>query len=307
MGLDLETFLMALYVIVDDLYQSHVRPHMPACGGPPAQMSDSEVLCLGLAAQWRSGVPWTSERSLMRYGHKHRCPLFPVVLSQSAFKRRLRRLWGALILLQDAVATALETAAEHEVLDGFPIPTAHGARSFHPGWLSDIARIGKGGTDRYCYGVRRLLVIRRSGVATGWGLAAGNVQERWLAEFLFSARAGRPQLRGPLQPETHQPKVTPPTEWMAPVHSCGHASHRPVMTDSGFRGEDWLAHWATAYGVQVCPPTRQASRRQRRWWSSVRQVVETTFAHLSESFGLQYPGAHTGWGLLTRVAAKVAA
>lgn len=34
MDLDLETFLIALYVIVDDLYQSHIRPHMPARGGP---------------------------------------------------------------------------------------------------------------------------------------------------------------------------------------------------------------------------------------------------------------------------------
>ena len=51
MGLDLETFLIALYVVVDDVYQSYIRPQMPACGGPPALMSDSAVLCLGLAAQ----------------------------------------------------------------------------------------------------------------------------------------------------------------------------------------------------------------------------------------------------------------
>jgi hypothetical protein len=41
--------------------------------------------------------------------------------------------------------------------------------------------------------------------------------------------------------------------------------------------------------------------------SSARQVVETTFAHLTESFGLKYPGAHSTWGLLMRVSAKVAA
>jgi hypothetical protein len=307
MDLDLETFLIALYVMVDDFYQSHIRPQMPACGGPPAQMSDSEVLCLGLAAQWRSGVPWNSERGMMRMVRKHLGHLFPVLLSQSAFNRRLRRLWGAFILLQGATAAALVTAQDHEVMDGFPSPIAHGARSFHPGWLYDIARIGKGGTDRYFYGVRMLMTVSRTGVATGWTLASGNVQERWLAELLCSARAGVPQLRGPLHPETHQPTVTAPTEWMAPVQSCGHASHKPVMTDRGFRGADWLAHWAQSYGIQICPPPPQASPAQRRWWSAVRQVVETTFAHLSESFGLKYPGAHTGWGLLMRVAAKVAA
>ena len=55
MDLDLATFLVALYVIVDDLYQSHITPRMPACGGPEAQMSDSEVLCVALAVQWARG------------------------------------------------------------------------------------------------------------------------------------------------------------------------------------------------------------------------------------------------------------
>src|SRR5438128_7758478 len=94
MDLDLETFLTTLYVMVDDLYQTHVRPTMPACGGPPPALSDSEVLCLGLAAQWRSGVPWKSERGFLRYAHKHLRPLFPGLTTQSAFNRRLRRLWG---------------------------------------------------------------------------------------------------------------------------------------------------------------------------------------------------------------------
>ena len=92
MDLDLETFLTALYVIVDDLYQSDIVPHMPPRGGPHAEMSDNEVLCLGLAAQWRSGVPWKSERGVLRYVRKHLRYLFPTLLSQSAFNRRLRRL-----------------------------------------------------------------------------------------------------------------------------------------------------------------------------------------------------------------------
>lgn len=307
MDLDLETFLTALYVIVDDVYQSHIRPQMPACGGPPAQMSDSEVLCLGLAAQWRSGVPWHTERGVLRYVRKHLRHWFPTLLSQSAFNRRLRRLWGAFILLQDDVAHQLMRTDEIDIMDGFPIPVARGARSFHPGWLADIARVGKGGNDRYFYGVRMIMVISQSGVATGWALAAGNVQERWVAELLFSMRAGMPQVQGPLNPMTHQPKVTPPTEWMAPVPSGGAAANKPIMTDSGFRGDDWLAHWAEAYGVHVYPLPKGAAPAERRRWSAVRQAVETTFANLSESFGLKYPGAHTVWGLLTRVAAKVAA
>ena len=306
MDLDLETFLVALDVIVDDLSQSHIQPRMPACGGPAAQMSDSEVLCLGLAVQWRSGVPWQSERGIMRYVRKHLRHVFPTVLTPSALNRRLRRLWGAFILIQDAVAAQL-AQGEYDVMDGFPIPVAHGARSFSPGWLADIARIGKGGHDRYCYGVRMMRVINQHGVATGWALASGNVQERWVAELLFSTRAGMPRVQGPLDDKGHKPKVKAPQEWMATVPSGGAASTKPILSDCGFRGDDWLAHWAQAYGAQVCPLPKAAPRAQRRWLSSARQVVETTFANLRETFGLKYPGAHTTWGLLMRVSAKVAA
>ena len=149
MDLDLDTFLTALYVIVDDLYQHHIQPKMPFCGGAAAQMSDSEVLCLGLAAQWRSGVLWKSERGIRRSVRKHLGPLCPTLLTQSAFNRRLWRLWGAFILMQNAVAAALTDAGDSDGMDGFPLPIAHGARSFHPGWLADIARSGTGGNDGY--------------------------------------------------------------------------------------------------------------------------------------------------------------
>jgi hypothetical protein len=307
MDLDLETFFTTLYVIVDDLYQEQGPPHMPASGGPPAHMSAREVLCLGLAAQWRSGVPWKTERGVLRSVCTHLGSVLPTLRSQSAFTRRLRRLWGACMLLQNAVADQLGQTEACAMMDGFPRPVAHGAGSFHPGWLADIARVGQGGNAHYCYGVRMAMGISQRGVATGRALASGNVQERWVAALLCRTRAGRPQLHGPLAPETGRPKVPPPTDWMAPVPSGGAPSKKPVMTDSGFRGDDWLAHWATVYGGHVCPLPKGLSRTQRHWWSAVRQMVETPCANLREHCGLTYPGAHTPWGVVTRVAAKVAA
>ena len=167
MSLDLETFLTILYVITDDLYKDFVRSKMPNSGGPTPHLSDSEVLYLGLAAQWRSGVPWKTECGFVRYAQKHLRRFFPGMTSQSAFNRRLRRLWGAYILIQQAVADQLWSPQDCEIMDCAPIPIARGARSFHPGWLADIARIGKGGNDRYFYGLHLLLVVSSSGAATG--------------------------------------------------------------------------------------------------------------------------------------------
>src|SRR5512142_3166290 len=154
--------------MVDDLYENEIRSRLPNSGGPQPELSDSEVLCLGLAAQWRSGVPWKTERSFVRYALRHLRPFFPGMTSQSAFNRRLRRLWGAFILIQQALAEQLLTAEECEIMDCVPVPLARGARSFHPGWLADIARIGKGGNERYFYGLHLLLVVSAKSVATGW-------------------------------------------------------------------------------------------------------------------------------------------
>ena len=216
MDLDLETFLTTLYVMTDDWYQKVILPQLPVCGGPAPKLCDSEVLCLALAAQWRRGVPWQTERGFVRYALKHLRPFFPGMTSQSAFNRRVRRLWGAFILLQRAISGHLLTADDCEVLDCVPVRVAHGSRSFHPGWLADIAAVGKGGTDRYFYGLHLLLVVSTAGLPTGWTLAAGNVQDRWLAELLLSARAGQAQLTGPRKP-TGEPWVEPPTAWVGPT------------------------------------------------------------------------------------------
>ena len=52
--------------------------------------------------------------------------------------------------------------------------------------------------------------------------------------------------------------------------------------------------------------THAASPSNRAYGFSTKRV-ETTLAHLTESCGLTYPGAHSTWGLLMRVAAKGAA
>jgi hypothetical protein len=223
--------------------------------------------------------------------------------SQSAFNRRVRRLWGAFILLQQALSARGLTAGDCEVMDCVPVPVAHGARSFHPGWIADIARIGKGGNDRYFYGLHLLLVVSASGLPTGWTLAAGNVQDRWLAELLLSSRAGQAQLSGPLA-HTGAPQVAPPTDWLGPTQGCGVNGHRLIIADPAFDGQCWLAHWANDYAAQIVTLPSEADHP---WFSALRQVVETAFANLCDSFGLRYPGAHTTWGLITRIAAKLAA
>lgn len=305
MELDLDTFLTTLYVITDELYEAFVQSQLPPAGGPEPKLSDSEVLCLGLAAQWRSGVPWKSERSFVRYALKHLRPYFPGMTSQSAFNRRLRRLWGAFILIQQAVSERLWSPDDCEIMDCAPIPVARGARSFHPGWLADIARIGKGGNDRYFFGLHLLLLVSAQGVISGWTLAAGNIQDRWLAELLLSSRAGQSQLAGPQK--AGRSRLALPVDWIGPTQSCGRQRHCPIVADLGYNGQDWYQHWLADYAAQVLTPPHCERHSARIWFSSLRQAIETAFAGLTDNFGLHFPRAHTTWGLLTRIGAKIAA
>jgi len=259
-----------------------------------------------MAAQWRAGVLWKTERGFVRYALAHLRPLFPGMLSQSAFNRRLRRLWGAFILLQQAVAEQLHSATDCEIMDCAPVPIARGARSFHPGWLADVARIGKGGNDRFFFGLHLLLVVSASGAATGWTLAAGNIQDRWLAELLLSSRSGQPQLIGPLAADG-RPRLTSPADWLGPVVSCGPKRSVPLLADLGYNGADWAEHWWQDYGTEVQTPPDCERHSARIWFASVRPAIETAFAALVEHFGLHFPRAHSTWGLLTRMAAKIAA
>lgn len=306
MNLDLETFLTTLYVLTDDLYESEIRKRMPSTSGPAPKLSDSEVLCLGLAAQWHRGVPWQSERAFVRYALAHLRSYFPGMTTQSAFNRRLRRLWGAFLWLQQVLVGRLAAAPSCEIVDSVPVRVAHGARRFKPGWLAGIAQAGKGGTDGFFYGLRLLVAITPDGLVTGWTMGAGNVQEHWLLELLLSTRRGQPQLgRIPSSKKDGPPR--PPKEWLAPYVTAGPLRANLVLADRGFSGANWQGHWAQQYDVAVQTPDTWPAGGLRRWFHAIRHDVETAFAHLDTVFDLECPNAHTTWGLLTRIAAKMAA
>lgn len=62
-----------------------------------------------------------------------------------------------------------------------------------------------------------------------------------------------------------------------------------------------------AFVAEVLTPPVWERHSARVWFSSVRQAVETAFAALADSFVLQFPRAHSTWGLFTRIDARIAA
>jgi hypothetical protein len=322
MELDLDTFLTTVYCVVDDLYEAQFAPHKPArCGRRPA-LTDSEVLTLAVLAQWH---PRRSERAFVRYAARHWRRYFPRLLSPSAFNRRARDLGGVLAQLGPALAAAvarrLGTAA-YEVLDGVPVPLMRRCRGERHRLFGNEAGLGRGGSDReWYYGVQLLGSVSPHGAFTGWLVAPANTEERWAAEALFRWRhapSAPPPTVAELAPvlgRNHHPGGwVGPTGPLAPYLAVGAPAPGPYLTDLGFAGVRWGRHWHQHYGAAVLTkadyrslPTAAERYRAAHWLSRHRQIAETAFHGLTDTFGLKFPRARSYWGLLTRLGAKVAA
>lgn len=323
MEIDLDTFLITVYCLIDDLYQAHLAPLKPSRPGQRPELSDSEVLTLLLLAQWQQD---RSERAFLRYAVAHLRPYFPRLLSQSAFNRRARDLAGAATalghLLMHADPTRPDPPAAYGLLDGVPVALARRCRGQRHRCFAAEADIGHGGSDgAWIYGVRLLTVVSPAGPITGWLVGPAATGERWLAEALLRWR------QDPTAPPPTAAELAPvmgpshhaggerigPTGPLAPAGAVGDPARQPYLADLGFAGAAWQQHWQVAYGATVLtkadytalPSADRAALE--RWFCGLRQTVETVYGWLTDRLGLQSPRARTYWGLLTRLAAKVAA
>ena len=93
--MDLDSFLVSLYVLVDDWWKLDHASRPPKTGRP-ALLSDPEVLTLAILAQWPR---FRSERDFWRFASSHLRSYFPSLCSQSQFNRRVRALQPELRLL----------------------------------------------------------------------------------------------------------------------------------------------------------------------------------------------------------------
>jgi hypothetical protein len=322
MVLDLDTFLTVVSCRGDTLYQRHGASARPNRPGPRAALHDSEVLTLMRVAQWH---PSRSERKIGRYAADHWRADFPRLRSQRQCNRRVRDLPGVFAHLAPRLAeeaiTALRLEAPSAGLAGEPVPVMARGRGNRQRCCATEARRGGGGRDRDGYsGMHRLLTITPCGLITGCTRGPGGTEERWGAAAVVrwrqEPRAPPPTLAD-LRPvrrtdQAARPNVGP-TGPLGPATGAGTPHRRPIRGELGFPGIRWISHWRQDDGAPVLTKADSASlpdeerREAVRWVNGWRQVVETANTWLVERFGLKRPRARSDWGVLTRVAAKVAA
>ena len=305
--MDLDTFLVALYTIVDDLYQANIAPLMPVRCGPKPRLSGSEMLTLALCAQWHGA----SERAFLRYAAQHWRGYFPALTTQSACNRRIRKLaWALSALSREAAQEMGAYAAPFQVADTVPVPLMRRCRGQKHKLFGAEADIGRGGAGRdWYYGCKLMLAATDQGVITGFLLSPASTEDHWAAEAFFCWRDN--PLDTPVSPQElprrrNGQKHVGPNGPQWPRHGPGRPAAVPCLGDNGFFGAGWQSRWLHRYGAAVLAPLNyrgESARVWRRRHRSRLQVVETVNGLLEQVFHLHYPKARSRWGLLARVSA----
>ena len=274
--MNLDSFLVSLYVLVDDWWKASHPPNAPRKHGRPALLSESEVLTLAILAQWPR---FRSERDFWRFASSHLRPYFPALCSQSQLNRRIRALEPEMRLLQRAFAEDLtEPSAIYHVMDTTLVPAIVRVRASRRGLFCGQASFGRSASKtEWVYGFKVALVVDSDGVITAFGLVPAASDERPIAEALIASDR-----------------------------------HDAYLADKGFTGIEWERRWMELYGALVAATPYDNSRRawskaDRRWASGKRQIIEGVIYQLKDFFSLESHRAKTLRGLLARLAAKVAA
>jgi hypothetical protein len=274
MDMPIADFLTALYTIVDDWYQQYAPTLLRGKPGQKPRVADSEVLTLALAQHW---LGYPHEREWLRVVQHNYQSLFPRLLSQSEFNRRVRNLCWLLNMLRYHVVQQLGLlTTDYRLLDGTPIHVRHWRR-YGPGRL-----LLPGASLGYCaakketfYGYRLVVLTTSEGIITDWTLVGANVDERDAAEELLDRYRN--------------------------LH---------VLGDKGFLDQFRQTLLTALTGNHLLTPKRrnQAVQNPAEWdalLNRVRRKIETVFSQAKDVFGLEKPGARTLWGLLSRVIAKL--
>ncbi len=280
----MDTFLTTLYVITDDFCQSHPPKRRP---GPNASLSGSEVITLAIFSRWSR---FASERDFYRYASGQLTEAFPTLPDRSQFDRLVRFYTQLIEEMALHLAKVLEVGeCPYEALDSSAMMPVRDAKRRGAGWLAGYADIGWSNSLGWYEGFRLLAAVAPSGVITGFCFSAASTVDQQAAETFFAVRA------------CPNPRLL----------RVGSASSGPYITDKGFEGADNHRRWFDLYGARlICPPKRNARqgwpKRLRRWVAGIRQIVETVYDKLFNTFGLWQERPHELGGLRARLAARVA-
>ena len=174
MTADLDTLLIALYVLADE-----ILPRRPRARRRP-RITDAELVCLAVA-QILLDIP--SERRFLRFAIVRLSHLFPYLPKQPGYNKRMRALAPQIVTLLNAVAFASPSWYDKiRLLDSTPVPVGASRETVKRSEFAGQAAYGYCAShSRYFWGFRLYLLCASDGMPIAFELAPANASEREVA------------------------------------------------------------------------------------------------------------------------------
>ncbi len=278
MDADLDTLATALYATTDDLLKAHPDwvPARPRIGFTP-KLTDAELITL---AVMQVLLRFNDESRWIRYAGTRLRHLFPYVLRQPGYNKRLRKLAPTMARVMRALAQSTSVWTDDVwVVDSTPIECARSRETVQRSDLAGFAEYGYCAShSRYFWGLRLHLIATLHGLPIGFLLTAAKTDER----HALLAMLEDPDLARP------HPQI--------------------LIADQNYYGTDFETTITTA-DLTLLRPTRKGEqpRPGQHFFKPLRQTIESIIDTGKGQLGLEQHGGHTPTGVITRILQRLLA
>jgi len=272
---DLESFIVAVYCLVDDLVSEVLDGRRLRRRGPDPALDDKEVLTIELVGEFL-GID--TDKGLHAYFRRHYAEWFPALgwVHRTTFTRQAANLWSLKRHLWRALAGKTDHDEGLSLVDSFAVPVSGFAKAPRHKSFAGVASRGYDAMVRgVFYGFDAHLRVCWPGVIVEATLAPADVHDRWVAEYdlLFGVSEGS--------------LVVGDTNY-----------HSPVFGGS-----------LAGYGVSLIAPKRTNEKRLRhpwpRWLTNLRRRIETVISQMTERYRAKRVRARDLWHLTSRFFRKI--
>ena len=269
-----------MYVKIDDMLRDwpDLAPVRPATS-TPLTLSDAELLTMAVMSAL---LGFTSERRWLRYADKELAGMFPRMIGQSGWNKRVRKAFFLFIRVIRMLAMDTSLWSDDvRVVDSAPVQCGCSRETVKRSDAAGWAEYGYCAShSRYFWGLRLHLVCTLTGLPVMFALAGAKADEReTLLGMLEAAR-----------------DVT--------------AAHpgQVIIGDKNYFGRAFEAE-LTERELTLLRPVRkgEARRAGQNLFKPLRQVIESVNWTFKGQLDLERHGGKTPEGILARVLARVLA
>jgi len=277
---DIETLATALYVKIDDMLRDwpDLAPVRPAAG-TPLTLSDAELLTMAVMSAL---LGFTSERRWLRYADRELAGMFPRMIGQSGWNKRVRK--ALFLFIRVIRMLAMDTSLWSDdvwVVDSTPVQCGCSRETVRRSDAAGWAEYGYcASRSRYFWGLRLHLVCTLTGLPVMFALAGAKADER---EILLGMPGAARDVTA-----AHPGQV--------------------IIGDKNYFGRAFEAELAERELTLLRPVRKgEAGRAGQNLFKPLRQVIESVNWTFKGQLDLERHGGKTPEGILARVLARVLA